>query len=114
MNGKELKLKNGEEMLFEQEINKGISWLNETKPDWLEKINLEKLNMEDNNCILGQVFGNYCSVDFFTINHGVYGAIMDWAKMDEYGFSTTEGYFPILQQEWKRKILELYRDWIFK
>lgn len=101
-------------MDFKENIELGVAWLNEVKPNWLEDIDLDTLNMETNDCILGQVFGDYFNVDFFVKYQGQFGPIMDWAKMDEYGFSTTEGYFPILQQEWKRKILELYRDWILK
>ena len=46
--------------MFEKEIENGVEFLNKVYPDWLSKIDLEKLNMDQpSNCILGQLYGNF-------------------------------------------------------
>lgn len=47
-------------MYMENEVRKGIQWLDEEVPDWRESINRDRLDMGHiHDCILGQVFGDY-------------------------------------------------------
>lgn len=39
-----------------EKLNNSVAFLNNQDPDWVNKIDLEELNMV-NNCILDQVFG---------------------------------------------------------
>lgn len=48
-----------EKEVSERVLN-GVTFLDETVPDWREKIEPISLNVADgNNCVLGQVFGNF-------------------------------------------------------
>lgn len=46
--------------IFETRIDAGIKWLDEQRPDWRSRVDLDYLNMGDaSDCILGQVFGHF-------------------------------------------------------
>ena len=41
-------------------VKAGIAFLNVVEPDWLKRIDLEKLDLSNSKtCILGEVYGNY-------------------------------------------------------
>ena len=47
-------------MFREGEVRRGIAWLNENKPDWRDRINLETLDLSRaDNCVLGHVYGGF-------------------------------------------------------
>jgi len=44
--------------MFEKQIARGMAWLDENFPGWVEKIVLENLNLGSScDCVLGQTFG---------------------------------------------------------
>lgn len=47
-------------MMFESEVTAGVTILDYHDPEWYEKIDLERLDMQSiENDILGQLFGGY-------------------------------------------------------
>jgi hypothetical protein len=41
-------------------VHSGATWLDSNHPDWVTKIDLSKLNMNDcHNCVIGQAVGDY-------------------------------------------------------
>lgn len=74
-------------------INNSIVWLNSKDSNWLEKINIDTLDMTK-NCILDQVFGNYEE----TIE--TFPELRDKKQSKLYLFA---GY----TKKWKNKIIEL-------
>ncbi len=47
-------------MTVEQRIRNGMALLDVKVPDWMEKIDLEKLNIGDSEyCVIGPLFGHY-------------------------------------------------------
>jgi hypothetical protein len=47
--------------MFEKEISNGVELLNKINPGWVDKINLEELDMASSSkCIIGQLYGCYC------------------------------------------------------
>jgi hypothetical protein len=46
--------------MFDDQIAKGVSLLNEVNPNWKKKIRVSLLNMDKKQmCILGQLYGHY-------------------------------------------------------
>jgi hypothetical protein len=46
--------------MFETQINRGVKWLNNNKPDWLDSIETGELDLsEADHCVLGQLFDDY-------------------------------------------------------
>lgn len=87
--------------MFEKEINAGVVYLNETYPDWLNKINLESLDLSHaKNCIIGQITGDYynCKLDF--------DKKVSLALTAE-GMRYNDKSWGILTLEWKDKITQL-------
>lgn len=89
--------------MYTEQIERGVEWLNENYPGWVNKIDLKQLEMVNCfSCVLGQLYR-----DFFDAPTEVSGFNID-AK---YGFniSTEEHWdnYDILTQEWKDKIVEL-------
>ncbi len=42
-------------------VRNGIEWLDENIPDWLQRLDVERLDMKsDCKCILGQLDGSWC------------------------------------------------------
>ncbi len=83
----------------DQAILRGISVLDQRDPKWREKIDWDKLSMIDNNCILGQLFGNYV-----VGQAELFGRLGDGP---EYGFSLKcvelkSQRFRQLTKDWKR------------
>lgn len=66
-------------------VKRGAAWLDETDPEWVQKIKLETLRMSDGGqCILGQTYGHYISaLDTIADDDR-----MEWAA--EHGFNLTE------------------------
>ena len=66
----------GKWVVTEKQVLAGMVWLDETVPGWVEKIDTEKLMMSSGpNCILGQVYGDYCTglsmrTDTWAVRHG--------------------------------------------
>lgn len=47
-------------LTIDERIALGIDWLDHHDPKWIEKIDLDTLNMgHDRCCVLGQLYGNY-------------------------------------------------------
>jgi len=84
--------------MFEQQIEKGIEYLNTNHTGWLEKIDLEILDMDHSmRCIIGQLKGNYFawSSDNVLLNKTALGFLAESEIIDT------------LTKEWKARILEL-------
>lgn len=61
-----------------ERIELGAKWLDMTKPDWKDKIDLSILDMDDSkHCIIGQVFGNFNTVR---------GKVLSESTVEKYGF----------------------------
>ena len=46
--------------MFEAEVKRGIAWLDANIPGWLDKIDLERLDLRVcDRCVVGQVLGSY-------------------------------------------------------
>lgn len=72
----------------QEKLEKSIKFLYETRPDWLNKINLNTLDMTY-NCILDQIFGG-------------------WEEtMEEYNLDDDTYLFAGHKDMWVNKILEL-------
>lgn len=45
---------------MQENVKRGIAWLNSTEPEWRQLINEKSLDLGDvHQCLLGQVFGSY-------------------------------------------------------
>ncbi len=48
---------------MQKRVKRGIRYLNEVKPNWYKKINLNKLNLQKEDvCVCGQLFKSFWSV----------------------------------------------------
>lgn len=85
--------------MFEREIKKGIEFLNRINPGWVDKIDLDTLDMSSSNkCIIGQLYGDYW-VSMRVIEKDYY------IDRFEYGFSCFG--FSIKTEEWKQAIMNI-------
>ena len=83
--------------MFKQKIEKGIKFLDQNYPDWLDKIDVSELNLNDcHQCVMGQLLGNYI---FARKKHGI-------NTLHKLGFNITDRYPNHLQltKEWKETI----------
>ena len=87
--------------MFKRQIARGVELLNRERPGWLQKIDLDTLNMENPLCcVLGQVDGGYWKsslqdFDGFNLSWDEATGVQAIAKWDK------------LTEEWKEKIIEL-------
>lgn len=88
-------------------VERGITWLNFRFPGWVEKIDLDTLDLNNNSCcVLGQLFGDSMCI------HLIYGYKEEgktWA--DKHAFDIQTGLFcdeayAELTEIWKQKILD--------
>lgn len=91
------------ERVFSDLVENGVSYLNGHNPGWLEKIDLERLDLGRNcNCILGQLYGHYSNA--FWAGFGM-------CAHEGYGFKLHPAHgvheYKMLTSIWKRKIQEL-------
>jgi hypothetical protein len=86
--------------ILAKRVDKGIEYLNGHNPGWLDKVDLESLNLGQNcNCILGQLYGHYSNAHWANFGEDVhegYG-MKFWAN------SSPENY-ALLTSIWKEKI----------
>lgn len=95
--------------MFEKEIEKGVEFLNKVYPDWFNKIDLEKLNIEiPSLCILGQLYGNsYVAqiiLDMSDENSDKMGFSVPFVSYYDEKFDEK---WDTLTKEWVNKIVEL-------
>lgn len=91
-----------------ERVAAGAAWLDENKPGWVERISLDKLDIEsDCGCALGQVYGGYNDSPYTARWHakGKYlaverGFVVDILENDQ------RGAYAALTAEWKRIIQE--------
>ena len=105
---------------YQEEIQRGMAWLDETRPGWPEMVNLERLAMQSGyDCVLGQVFEKDATEACCGCQSG-----FDWASetfkvlaptpgfdgccgADDLGFCQPEAWrFATLTEEWKESIAE--------
>lgn len=88
--------------MFEREIAQGINFLNNVYPGWVDKINLNELDMGNSRkCIIGQLYGDYCDIiEKLESEYGFY-------RLD-YAFTSHNSYHSTL--EWKSAILKLRKN----
>ena len=85
--------------MFEKEITKGIELLNKINPGWVDKINLEELDMSQaDKCIIGQVYGDYCNY--------INGIEQDY-RCDRLECGFTSEYHNRSTKEWKEAIIRI-------
>ena len=85
--------------MLEKEITKGIELLNKINPGWVDKINLEELNMFcSDKCIIGQLYGDYCDA-MPTIERDY--------KVDRFAYGFSSFSSNIVTEEWKKRIKNL-------
>lgn len=83
-------------------IENGMKILDEKNPGWESKIDLEKLDIGSNRCILGQLYGDFCRGQFLLNMRELpsrYGFAMPEKLLAEYNLSD-------LNQYWKDEIQE--------
>src|SRR6267378_6692445 len=74
----------------------GAAWLDTEKPGWVDRIDLEKLDLVDPDyCILGQEYGSY------------FGAPLSLAGRLDFGFAADSESYP--SPEWDKLTSEWYR-----
>lgn len=90
---------------IDKRVSKGVAWLNRNRKGWLDKIDLNRLNLRDpNTCIIGEVDGDY----FETFgNTGKKNR-----KAEQFGFTlpgakNKKSSWIELTQVWVKKIIEL-------
>lgn len=89
----------------QQRVANGIQLLNEKVPGWIDKINLEKLNILHYwNCVLGQVIGGYNEglrkfglTQQEGIQHGFFADNVEHATLYERDAQ-------LLTEEWKKAV----------
>jgi len=89
--------------MFEVEIAKGAKLLDEDKSDWLDLIDLKKLDLADPcNCIIGQSFPNDWYIDALLDLFADSNETNVCNDSDNHGFATADcSNYHILTQEWK-------------
>lgn len=88
-------------MTTEQRVNNGVEWLDSNIPGWLDKINLETLNIaSDDHCILAQAYES-------TYNAAVDDFDLDIQQRLNFGFTTGTYTANEMTQAWKEKVREL-------
>lgn len=103
------------ELSIEGRVSNGVSLLNEKVPNWLNRINLNVLDIYDHkNCILGQLYGSYIEgciqlfVDYWKKSPE------DWKKSieDRSSNGLTGNYLTCqsLTIEWVNRITELREE----
>lgn len=100
--------------MFEKQIAKGVKFLDENVPNWLKKISVKKLNMQDGDfCVLGQLFKK--KNDRWTTGYSIaarkFTQISNIRDRDELGFTINNSnhskQFPLLTKEWADTIAQL-------
>ncbi len=93
---------------IEQRVDRGIELLNKLEPKWIDKINLDTLEIRSHgNCVIAQVFGSYShtlSEPFRGIKDYEYGffPVESWGFDIDYDEASEE-----LNKVWKAKITAL-------
>ena len=84
-------------------VEKGVELLDKAKPDWYKEIDMEAFYISScQQCILGQLFGNYTDG---TIMLGVSGHAYEHGFDIPSTLSIDDGvYFEYLQREWEGQI----------
>lgn len=94
------------QIMFQDEINRGIAWLNENRPGWLSMVELDRLDMlDDVKCVLGQT-GGYWSVSTYSINPYDYGFNVSYDQLQSRG-GDLDYVGSAFQNEWYARIEEL-------
>lgn len=103
--------------------DRGIDWLNDNDPGWLDRIEVALLDMENgSSCVLGQLGGSYRDyTDRVSVPTAACGFVMATADVmdavpyvpltvdaedDVYRHIRTTGY-PVLTEVWKERITAL-------
>lgn len=82
-------------MSFKEAVDRGIKFLDYFHPGWKEKIDVDKLDMDDNECcILGQLYGDYCENP------------LEFNQCYNYGFTGSRTDMPELTKEWRSRFLK--------
>jgi hypothetical protein len=99
--------------MFEQEIEKGVAFLDEKMPNWLDRVDPEKLDMKIGivgrsrcGCVLAQ-YGAHDGGDYYRL---IYSLGIEGGDY-RYGFSVPPdrpaSEWDMLTVEWQAKLLEL-------
>lgn len=85
--------------MFEQEIQRGIAFLDERYPKWEEKVNVKTLDMlRSNACVVGQVAGDFWDVFGYADQAIALGFMLPRTLM------CVPEYVALYQQEWREAI----------
>lgn len=99
-------------------VQRGIAWLNETHPDWLGDVHVDKLEMNDcTTCIWGQIHGGFTegkNYETSMMEAGIYGDTaevdhgfkIDYEWINDYGISSY-GMWQMLTSTWQEEISKL-------
>jgi len=92
--------------MFEKQINCGVEFLNTYRPNWLNLIDLDSLDMSDSKlCIMGQIDGVFYLAKM-KMN-------LSFEDTDRMGFNLppcSDDDWDILEKEWKEKIVSLRNE----
>lgn len=94
------------QIMFQDEINRGVAWLNENRPGWLDMVELGELQMfSPTRCVLGQT-GGYFNVATYEINPYDYGFNLSYDQVQSRG-GNPDYAWTAFQDEWYVKIEQL-------
>jgi hypothetical protein len=96
----------------EERVAAGVAWLDEHVPDWLGRIDLNRLELAAcTQCVLGQLFGDYNDAPSDASNRGeLLGfdralAAADWDSLSGHELSgAVSSEYRSLNAEWRRVI----------
>ena len=86
---------------LKKRIQAGIAFLNVKSPNWLKKIDLEKLDLnEPKLCILGEVYGDYHEAKEKLLAN-------DKQIAEDLAFRTSANRYSLLTRLWKNELRKL-------
>lgn len=92
--------------MFEKQINCGVEFLNIDRPNWLNLIDVDSLDMMDTeNCILGHIHGEF--------DYAKMQMELSYEDTDKMGFTCPnldDKVWDTLTKEWKDKIVSLRNE----
>jgi len=89
-------------MTMTDNVERGMALLDEKVPDWIDRVDPEKLHMDEGigpcGCVLAQLYGDF--------NKGYDALVGDIEFPDALGFADYPEKYPGLTRIWRQKIRE--------
>ena len=95
---------------YTENVKKGAAILDEKVPNWIDKINLEKLDMPtSSHCLLAQVASDDRQ-DFWAYFKGL--KLIGMTAVDAASIFTLSGAFEFGSKEWSNNYAQLQQAWV--